>query len=581
MLELLEFFQLKSSFYNNATIQPTIPSIVCKLLQFTLKNCYAKAIPGIPENLFCVSCAANYLSCMIKRIEPLQKKNILLSNKHSILFSLIALFLLQATTRAQIGMGTTTPDSSAIVHIQDSTRGLLIPRMTAARRIAITRPAEGLMVYQTDAVRGFWYFTNGRWTSMVAAFNGGKHTLTLTGDITDAQAQAKIAAEVGPNTQEVRIVRCNNLVNVNLSVITSLTEIYVTDNPVLQSINIQNITAVDGGVYIDNCPQLTTVNGAFLKNIGQAFSSTYGLEVKNSGLTNLNFPQLTSIAGKIYLYNNSALSAVSFPKITRLGEISADLNTALSTIDLPLLNQAGDFSVTNNYNITSVNLPVLNIAQSIVISNTNQLTSLTFPGLVSIDKSVFIYANAVLSDFSMPALSQVPGISLQVNPLLLSVSLPVLERGDVSLLDNTAVTGVSLPFFTTGNFSISGSPSLADISLPFLTSGGVNITGPSLLTTVSLPSLAILSETAVTNNTDLTSFTIDAITGISGNSLNLSGNKLPTAQVNYILHQLAGITPTPEFKIFTLTQSVAAPPTGQGITDRGTLIAAPNTVITD
>lgn len=518
---------------------------------------------------------------MNKKIEPLQKKKVLLSNKYSVLFSLTALFFLQATTRAQIGMGTTTPDSSAIVHIQDSTRGLLIPRMTAARRIAINRPAEGLMVYQTDAAKGFWYFTNGQWISMAAAFNGGKHTLTLTGDITDTEAQAKIAAEVGPNTQEVRIVRCNNLANADLSSITSLTEIYVADNPALQNINLQNTATVDGGVYIDNCPQLATVNAASLKNIGQAFNSTYGLEVKNSGLTSLNFPLLTGITGKIYLYNNNALSTVNFPKMTKLGDIAIEVNTALSTIDFPLLSQAGDFAVSNNYNLTSINLPVLNIAQSIGISNTNQLTSVSLPSLMSIDKSAFIYANAVLSDFSMPAVSQAQGISLQANPLLLDVSFPVLERGDVSLLDNSAVTSVSLPFFTTGNFSISGSPSLAGVSLPFLTSGGLNITGPSLLTTVALPSLAILSETSVTNNTDLASVTIDAITGFSGNSLNLSGNKLPSAQVNYILHKLAGITPTPEFKIFTLTQSAAAPPTGQGLTDRNTLIAAPNTVITD
>jgi hypothetical protein len=538
-------------------------------------------LPGIPGNQFCVSCAANYLFRMNKKIEPLQRKNMLPANKWSILFSLMALLLLQSTTRAQIGMGTNRPDSSAIVHIQDSTKGLLIPRMTAARRTAINRPAEGLMVYQTDTAKGFWYFTNGQWISMAAAFNGGKHTLTLTGDITDAEAQAKIAAEAGPNTQEVRIIRCNNLVTANLSSLTSLTEIYVADNPVLQNINIQNTTAVDGGIYIDNCPQLTTVNAAALKSIGQAFGSTYGLEIKNSGINSLNFPLLTSVAGKIYLYNNSALSTASFPKITRLGEFTADVNMALSTIDLPLLNQAGDLAITNNYNLTAVNLPVLSIAQSIGISNTNQLTSISLPTLVSVDKSVFIYANAVLSNFSAPALSQVPSISLETNPLLLSVSFPVLERGDISLLDNVAVTNVSLPFFTTGSFSISGSPSLAGVSLPFLTSGGLNITGPSALTTVALPSLAILSETAITNNTDLTSVTMDAVTGFSGSSLNLSGNKLPSAQVNYILHKLAGITPVPEFKIFTLTQSVAAPPTGQGITDRNTLIAAPNTVITD
>ena len=58
---------------------------------------------------------------------------------------------------AQIGIGTNTPNSSAMLDITSTTKGLLIPRMTEVQRSAITLPATGLIVYQTDGNAGFYY----------------------------------------------------------------------------------------------------------------------------------------------------------------------------------------------------------------------------------------------------------------------------------------------------------------------------------------------------------------------------------------------------------------------------------------
>lgn len=51
------------------------------------------------------------------------------------------------------------PDASAMLDISDTARGLLIPRMTAAQRIAIVSPANGLMVFQTDLDIGYYGFS--------------------------------------------------------------------------------------------------------------------------------------------------------------------------------------------------------------------------------------------------------------------------------------------------------------------------------------------------------------------------------------------------------------------------------------
>jgi hypothetical protein len=59
-----------------------------------------------------------------------------------------------------VGIGTTAPNSSAALDIQHTEKGVLVPRMTMTQRDAIVSPANGLMIYQTNANPGF-YFNKG------------------------------------------------------------------------------------------------------------------------------------------------------------------------------------------------------------------------------------------------------------------------------------------------------------------------------------------------------------------------------------------------------------------------------------
>ena len=74
-----------------------------------------------------------------------------------LLFSIISF-----TSLAQIGIGTTSPDGSALLDITSTTQGLLVPRMTTAQRLAIKTPAQGLMVYDTG-LDEFFFHTGTAW----------------------------------------------------------------------------------------------------------------------------------------------------------------------------------------------------------------------------------------------------------------------------------------------------------------------------------------------------------------------------------------------------------------------------------
>ena len=57
-------------------------------------------------------------------------------------------------------------DASAMLDISSTSKGMLTPRMTTAQRTAISSPATGLLVYQTDGTAGFYFYNGAAWISL-------------------------------------------------------------------------------------------------------------------------------------------------------------------------------------------------------------------------------------------------------------------------------------------------------------------------------------------------------------------------------------------------------------------------------
>ena len=82
------------------------------------------------------------------------------------IFTFLALVVFTATTYAQVGIGTTNPNTSAALDITSTTKGLLMPRMTNAQRLAIVSPAAGLQVFVTDFDGGFMFYDGTKWGTL-------------------------------------------------------------------------------------------------------------------------------------------------------------------------------------------------------------------------------------------------------------------------------------------------------------------------------------------------------------------------------------------------------------------------------
>lgn len=136
---------------------------------------------------------------------------------------------------AQVGIGTTNIGTGAALDITDTTKGVLVPRMTNAQKLAIASPATGLLIYQTDATSGFYYYNGTAWVTFAGAGwsltgNSGTNPTSSKVGTTDGQ-DLKIVTN---NTEAIRITSAGN---VGVNTATPSTKLHVFTNPATVMLN--------------------------------------------------------------------------------------------------------------------------------------------------------------------------------------------------------------------------------------------------------------------------------------------------------------------------------------------------------
>ena len=80
-------------------------------------------------------------------------------------------------SNGRVGIGTTVPNVSALLDISSTTKGALVPRLTGVQQAAVSTPATGLLIYNTDST-AFCYYNGAAWIKIGAAAGGGGGTVT-------------------------------------------------------------------------------------------------------------------------------------------------------------------------------------------------------------------------------------------------------------------------------------------------------------------------------------------------------------------------------------------------------------------
>ena len=129
------------------------------------------------------------------------------------LFLVILSFML-VPVFAQTGIGTTTPNASAKLEVSSTDKGILIPRMTSAQRGLISLPANGLLVYQTDGVIGFyvnsgtsaspsWLRINTDWTKSGNDISFTTGNISTTGALTGGNSSTSNISGFAANVASI------------------------------------------------------------------------------------------------------------------------------------------------------------------------------------------------------------------------------------------------------------------------------------------------------------------------------------------------------------------------------------------
>jgi hypothetical protein len=139
----------------------------------------------------------------------------------------LCLFIQNVSAQNNVGINTVTPAASAALHIADTTKGILIPRMTAAHKAAIASPATGLMIFQTDGTAGFYYYNGSAWVVLGGGTATTDASLLTSGTLADARLSSNVTLK--GNTFNT----ANNLVNLNGS----------TQLPAVSGVNLTNLNA--------------------------------------------------------------------------------------------------------------------------------------------------------------------------------------------------------------------------------------------------------------------------------------------------------------------------------------------------
>lgn len=377
---------------------------------------------------------------------------------------------------------------------------------------------------QTISVTGNNLTISGGNTVALPVGGGGKTFVTISGNLTNAQAAAKLASEGGVNTQVISILNCSALTSLDLSAYTNLYSLNVKGNAVLSSVTLTSLQEVANDLTFTDNPALSGLSFPALTYCG------LGMNIENNNaLASINAPALKSSGGGLYYFKNQQLSTISLPSLENSDFLDVQESPALTTLSVANY-KTGGLSIELCSLLTTLNIPLW-AGDYLSIQNTG-ITTLTVPSVIN--ARMYIYNNISLTGISMAKLNEAI-LGINGNSLLTSINLPLLAIANLNISGNK-ITSLSFPALTTIN--------------------GVFAISEPLLTNISLPVLA----------------------SITGSGQIIISGALNVAAVNAILAKLVAITPQITGANINLYQNPTALPTGQGITDKNTLISRGNTV---
>lgn len=273
------------------------------------------------------------------------------------------LTLTTAFGQVKIGDNPGTIDPSALLEMESTTQGVLVPRMTTAQRVSIASPANGLLVYDTD-LKDFFFFQTNSWArlnseskrsnyKLVQSASDLEDELTAGGGTTyllDSSVYYEINGTInlvapidlndayvsGLDANEDKLIRTGGVLFTgdgggsirNLTLIVAGGTIFSLSGTGAETLVFQNCIAAGNGVTTDVMGSISNYNIVFMNiiNIGQLDDGFVFTDINNVLLSNLAWFESNTGTFETYIGNFDLIEKISgFCKVSS-GATAIDLS---------------------------------------------------------------------------------------------------------------------------------------------------------------------------------------------------------------------------------------------------------------
>ena len=278
----------------------------------------------------------------------------------------------------------------------------------------------------------------------------GKVNVYIEGNITNAEAQAQLEEEIGTLTENIYVQNTTQLTDVTINFSNNIRDIIVKNNPNLKNITLQgsNNTINEFQIYDGHY-----LNNITIKGIVEANAIYLGSMASNYNLSehiDIECYDLVTVHGDLRLfigqYNDPISNKLNFYDLKFVNKTIRNSNSACrwqgnySEFNMPQLEEV--YALEHFVHALNINYPKLKKAGGLSIGYgpSNQVVS--FPLLDEITGGISFYQNPTNSTFDFPLLDNCGGIYLEGTNC--NFNFPILQE-IVNLSVSTSQSTINFP----------------------------------------------------------------------------------------------------------------------------------------
>jgi len=333
----------------------------------------------------------------------------------ALLSLLVSLIIFTQIVNAQnggvsISATNSSPDPSAMLDVQSTEKGMLVPRMTSAQRLAIVNPASSLLVYDTDT-ETFWFnqgtslaplwseikMNNGVWSTDGSNIFTSNSTNNVGIGTNNPQSKLVIQADANALDTDTLLVVKNKSGKAVFAIFNNNVEVYIDSKNLSQN---KGFTVKESDVLTKQPIFTVTPDSTVFYLAETAKGKSKGLVVRRmgsstKGISTNSLFEINPLNTTFYLADDTKSKGLTVKRVgsTTKGSELDLFNISADSTTISTTNQDKRVVVKN----PDLNVPLLNVDGGVKVANSTdnsegviKYTGENFEGNVTAGQGAFL-----------------------------------------------------------------------------------------------------------------------------------------------------------------------------------------------